>query len=86
MLGVRGVLAMCGSSNLVELGGFDSEPEAVCVFAKALKMQRPTVVHLRIGSGFKGVLLSNFLQFAINVFVVAAFLLTFCCTTRLRTG
>ena len=55
MLGVRGVLAMCGSSNLVELGGFDSEPEAVCVFAKALKTQRPTVVHLRIGSGFKGV-------------------------------
>ena len=32
---VRGILAMCGSSNLVELGGFDSEPEAVCVFAKA---------------------------------------------------
>ena len=63
MLGVRGVLAMCGSSNLVELGGFDSETEAVFVFAKALKMQRPTVVHLCIASGFMGVLLSSFSKF-----------------------
>ena len=43
---------------------FDSEPEVVCVSAKALKkqqqygirkLQRLIVVHLRIGSGFKGV-------------------------------
>jgi len=42
---------------------FGSEPEVVCVLAKALKKQQQygirklqrLVVHLRIGSGFKGV-------------------------------
>ena len=51
---------------------FDSEPEVVCVLAKALKnkhqygirkLQMPIVVHLRIGSEFKGVLLSRFCTF-----------------------
>jgi len=62
----------CLGWGSVELGGFDSEPEAVCVLAKALKkqqqygirmLQRLIVVHLRIGSGFNGVLLSRFCTF-----------------------
>ena len=51
---------------------FDSEPAAVCVLAKALKkkhqygirkLQMLIVVHLRIGSEFKGVLHSRFCTF-----------------------
>ena len=50
---------------------FDSEPEAVCVLAKAVKKQQQfgirklqrLIVHLRSGSGFKGVLLSRFCTF-----------------------
>ena len=50
---------------------FDAEPEVVCVLAKALekkqqhgirRLKRP-IVHLRIGSGFKGVGLSRFCTF-----------------------